>query len=234
MISNIIMEIEYLTEYKEANSLDEHWSYLKDELISLIDYRLKTSNNRWYQEQYMYDRLYIDEFNPSYPSDINRLPKGIVAEGVFWEACKLTNRKCFPCLGQEDAFGTDFRITYDKETRFFDVTVNTSERGFRKKIREERFPTLFLPWKENESNNGYKRSYAERYLKTGSINTEEYFSNLIYSNYKILDKLKRSFWRKEKSEDSVFGRKTFDFDRVGIQYIRNLEGVLRLLRECSN
>ena len=68
------MEIEYLTEYKETNSVDEHWLYLKDELISLIDYRLKTSNNRWYQEQYMYDRLYIDEFHPSYPEPSQYFP----------------------------------------------------------------------------------------------------------------------------------------------------------------
>lgn len=176
----------------------------------------------------MYNKLEIDEFTPHYPSDINRLPKGIVAETLFLQASRLTQRECFPCLGQEDVMGADFRITYGKQTRFFDVTVNFSERGFKKKVREGRFPSLFLPWKEDESNNGYKRSYAERYLRTGTINTEEYFTNIISSNYKILDRLKRFFWKGQISDVD------FDYSRAGIQYIKSLEGVLRLLRGCEN
>ena len=38
-----------------------------------------------YQEQYMYNKLEIEEF-AHYPSDINRLPKGIVAETLFKQA----------------------------------------------------------------------------------------------------------------------------------------------------
>ena len=208
--------------------MNEHWHYLKNELLSLIDYRLDSSSDVWYQEQYMYEKLYIDEFYLSYPSDINRLPKGIVAEALFLQASRLTQRECFPCLGQEDIMGADFRITYGKQTRFFDVTVNFSERGFKKKVREGRFPSLFLPWKEEENNNGYKRSYAERYLRTGTINTEEYFANIISSNYKILDRLKRFFWKGQISDVD------FDYSRAGIQYIKSLEGVLRLLRGCEN
>lgn len=233
-LSETLAETNYLLpRNEEIEPMNEHWYYLKNGLLSLIDYRLDSSSDRWYQEQYMYEKFYIDEFYPSYPSDINRLPKGIVAEGLFLEACKLTNKECSPCLGREDVIGADFRITYGRETRFFDVTVNTSERGFRKKVREGRFPSLFLPWKENENNNGYKRSYAERYLRTGTINTEEYFSNIISSNYKILDKLKRSFWRGEKSDERILGKGNFDYSRAGIQYIKNLEGVLKVLRKCN-
>ena len=108
--------------------MNENWGFLKEQLLSLIDYRLSSSSARWYQEQYMYNKLEIDEFTPHYPSDINRLPKGIVAEALFLQASRLTQRECFPCLGQEDVMGADFRITYGKQTRFFDVTVNFSER----------------------------------------------------------------------------------------------------------
>ena len=214
--------------------MNEHWYYLKNGLLSLIDYRLDSSSDRWYQEQYMYEKLYIDDFYPSLPSDINKLPKGIVAEALFLEACKLTNRECFPCPGIEDVIGADFRITYGRETRFFDVTVNTSERGFRKKVIEGRFPTLFLSWEENGNNSRYKRSYAEMYLRTGTINTEKYFTNIISLNYKILDKLKRSFWRGEKSDERILGMRDFDYSRVDTQYIKNLEGVLRVLKESNN
>ena len=227
-LSEIFAESSYLPKYEKAEEIIENWQYFKEELLSLIDYRLSSSNAKWYQEQYMYNKLEIEEFTPHYPSDINRLPKGIVAETLFLQASRLTQRECFPCLGQEDVMGADFRITYGKETRFFDVTVNFSERGFKKKVREGRFPSLFLPWKEDESNNGYKRSYAERYLRTGTINTEEYFTNIISSNYKILDRLKRFFWKGEVSDVD------FDYSRAGIQYIKSLEGVLRLLRGCES
>ena len=227
-LSEILAERSYLPKYEKAEEMHENWQYLKEELLSLIDYKLSSSNAMWYQEKYMYDKFVIDEFTPHYSSDINRLPKGIVAETLFLQASRLTQRECFPCLGQEDVMGADFRITYGKQTRFFDVTVNFSERGFKKKVREGRFPSLFLPWKEDENNNGYKRSYAERYLRTGAINTEEYFANIISSNYKILDRLKRFFWKGEVSDVD------FDYSRAGIQYIKSLEGVLRLLRGCEN
>ena len=227
-LSEILAERSYLPKYEKAEEMHENWQYLKEELLSLIDYKLSSSNAMWYQEKYMYDKFVIDEFTPHYSSDINKLPKGIVAETLFLQASRLTQRECFPCLGQEDVMGADFRITYGKQTRFFDVTVNFSERGFKKKVREGRFPSLFLPWKEDESNNGYKRSYAERYLRTGTINTEEYFTNIISSNYKILDRLKRFFWKGEVSDVD------FDYSRAGIQYIKSLEGVLRLLRRGEN
>ena len=227
-LSEILAERSYLPKYEKAEEMHENWQYLKEELLSLIDYKLSSSNAMWYQEKYMYDKFVIDEFTPHYSSDINKLPKGIVAETLFLQASRLTQRECFPCLGQEDVMGADFRITYGKQTRFFDVTVNFSERGFKKKVREGRFPSLFLPWKEDESNNGYKRSYAERYLRTGTINTEEYFTNIISSNYKILDRLKRFFWKGEVSDVD------FDYSRAGIQYIKSLEGVLRLLRGCES
>ena len=153
-LSEIFAESSYLPKYEKAEEIIENWQYFKEELLSLIDYRLSSSNAKWYQEQYMYNKLEIEEFTPHYPSDINRLPKGIVAETLFLQASRLTQRECFPCLGQEDVMGADFRITYGKETRFFDVTVNFSERGFKKKVREGRFPSLLLPWKENENNNG--------------------------------------------------------------------------------
>ena len=227
-LSEILAERSYLPKYEKAEEMHENWQYLKEELLSLIDYKLSSSNAMWYQEKYMYDKFVIDEFTPHYSSDINKLPKGIVAETLFLQASRLTQRECFPCLGQEDVMGADFRITYGKQTRFFDVTVNFSERGFKKKVREGRFPSLFLPWKEDESNNGYKRSYAERYLRTGTINTEEYFANIISSNYKILDRLKRFFWKGQISDVD------FDYSRAGIQYIKSLEGVLRLLRGCES
>jgi len=220
--------------YEDRKPMEEHWNYVKDGLLSLIDFRLDSSGNRWYQEQYMYEKLYIDEFYPSDSSDINRLPKGIVSEWFFLEACKLTNKECSPCLGIEDIMGADFMITYEKETRFFDVTINFSEKMFEKKVKEGNFPCVFLPWDENKNKNGLRRSYAERYLKTGDINIEEYFTNIFSLNYKILERLERSFWEGEKSEERAFKKMDFDYSRVGIQYIKNLEGVLRLLKECGN
>ena len=113
-LSEILAERSYLPKYEKAEEMHENWQYLKEELLSLIDYKLSSSNAMWYQEKYMYDKFVIDEFTPHYSSDINKLPKGIVAETLFLQASRLTQRECFPCLGQEDVMGADFRITYGK------------------------------------------------------------------------------------------------------------------------
>ena len=97
--------------------MNENWQYFKEELLSLIDYRLSSSNAKWYQEQYMYNKLEIEEFTPHYPSDINRLPKGIVAETLFLQASRLTQRECFLVLTRR-CMGVDFRITYGKGRDF--------------------------------------------------------------------------------------------------------------------
>ena len=69
-LSETFAERSYLPKYEKAEEMNENWQYLKEELLSLIDYRLSSSNARWYQEQYMYNKLEIEEFTPHFPSDM--------------------------------------------------------------------------------------------------------------------------------------------------------------------
>ncbi len=218
----------------ELTPSESHWVDLKAEILDFADYRISTSKDRWYQEAYLFYKYEIDIFNPRYPSDINSLPKGLISEVFFLKGCNNTGLLCSPCLGEEDVLGADFKICKGNETRFLDVTVNTSKKEFDNKVREGKFPTIFLPWKEEETNNGYKESYAERYLRHGTFNTDEYFKNILSSNYQILDRLKRSFWRNQNSEKDVLGKKGLDFTQAGIMYIKSLEGVLNVLRQSRN
>ena len=66
-LSEILAERSYLPKYEKAEEIIENWQYFKEELLSLIDYRLSSSNAKWYQEQYMYNKLEIEEFTPHYP-----------------------------------------------------------------------------------------------------------------------------------------------------------------------
>ena len=161
-----------------SSSSESNWRELKEEILDFADFKISTSKDKWYQEAYMFYIYEVDIFNPKHPGDINSLPKGLISEVFFLKGCQRTGIMCSPCLGEEDVMGADFKICNGNETRFFDVTVNTSRRGLYKKVREGRFPTLFLPWKEEETNNGYKRSYPERYLRYGTFNTEEYFGEI--------------------------------------------------------
>lgn len=233
-INSIEIESSCIPLPSELSPSERNWLELKQEILDLADYRISTSKDRWYQEAYMFYKYEVDNFNPRHPADINSLPKGLISEVFFFKGCIKLGIMCVPCLGEEDIMGADFKISKGDETRFLDVTVNTSERGFHRKVKEGRFPTIFLPWKEEESNNGYKRSYAERYLKYGTFNTEEYFSNVLYSNYQILDRLLRTYWKNQNSNREVLGNKKVDYTKAGIIYIKSLEGVLNLLRESLN
>ncbi|GEM_PF-2787878 len=219
------------TNEHDQTPLERNWESLRTELIDLTDYRIDTSRDKWYQEVYMFYKLDIESFIPTHPSDVNRLPKGIVAETFFLNGCRLRGLRCNSCSGDEDVMGADFNISCGNETRFFDVSVDTSKRGLMSKVREGRFPTLFIPWEEAKSSNGYLRSYAERYLRYGIFNTNEYFSNILSSNYIVLDHIKRMFWKNQEDCGRVFGKKGINFSKAGIQYIRSLEGTLRLLRK---
>lgn len=218
----------------ELTPSENNWKDLKTEIQDFADYRISTSKDRWYQEVYLFYKYEIEIFNPRYPSDINSLPKGLISEVFFLKGCNQTGIICSPCLGEEDVLGTDFKIQKGNETRFLDVTVNTSQREFKNKVIEGKFPTIFLPWEEEESNNGYKQSYAERYLRHGTFDTDGYFKNILSSNYQILDRLKRSFWGNQGSEKEVLGKRGLDFTRAGVMYIKSLEGVLNLLRQSRN
>ncbi len=233
MLGNVC-ELEYQVQDQERTPLEKNWEDLKSTLLDLAEFRVHTSKAQWYQEAYMYYKVEIDAFNPRCPSEVNCLPKGIIAEAFFLDACRRNGLECFPSLGEEDVLGADFRITNDKETRFFDVTVNTSHRGFFKKVREGRFPTLFLPWEENQTNNGYRRSYAERFLRDGDYDSKEYIENTLRSNYFILDKLRRAYWRNQRIDEEILGKTNLDLSRAGLMYIKDLDGVLKLIRKSLN
>ena len=220
--------------YTEISPIEVNWLSIKPDILSLAEYRISTSKEKWYQEAYMFYAYEVDNFNPKHPGDINSLPKGLLSEVFFLKACQNVGITCSPCLGEEDVWGADFKISKDDETRFLDVTVNTSERGFRRKVREGRFPTIFLPWKEEKTNKGYRRSYVERYLEHGTFNTKEYFRNVLHSNYEILDGLERSFWKNQNNSREVLGGKRVDYTKAGRMYIKNLEGVLNLLKRGLN
>lgn len=219
-------ELKYVYENPQQSPLQENWRELKSEILALTDFRMETTKDMWYYNEYKSLRCEIESFVPKYPFDINLLPRGILAEVLFLDACRRREVNCCPTLGQEDVLGADFKVSKGRETRFFDVSVNTSIEGITGKIRGGTFPTIFLPW--NEPGKGFRRSYAESLLRKGTYNCNEYFKNIFTSNYSILEKLKRVYQKKQRIE--IFGCENLDLSDAGILYIKDLEGVLDLIR----
>lgn len=175
----------------------------------------------------------IDGFTPKRASEINSLPQGLIAEVFFLNACRQSAIDCEPSFGDEDVLGADFKITHGNETRFFDVSINTSGRSVKKKVKEGTFPTLFLPWKESlDGSSSSCMTYAEKYLKYGTFDGRNFLCQIISSNYFVLDSLRRRVWRNEDPLKKVFNHESVDLSESGIQYVRNLDGVLMLLRRA--
>ncbi len=215
----------------ETDGLDSNWIDLKGELLQLAQYRVDTVQQKWYRDVYIEYMMDIDSFYPTRYSEINRLPQGILAEVFFLNACRQNMFNCVPSYGEEDIMGADFKLTYGDETRFFDVSINTSGRSMKKKVKEGTFPTLFLPWKKDFSDNGDGPiTYAERYLKYGRFDGKTFLHSILDSNYIVLDSLKRKVWREEDVQKKIFNNESLDLSESGIQYIRTLEGVLLLMR----
>lgn len=216
----------------ETNCIDSNWIGLKDELLAFTQYRIDSAQHQWYRDAYMGYMIDIYDFSPKRASEINSLPQGILGEVFFLNACKQNGIQCDPTFGEEDVLGADFKITNGKETRFFDVSVNTSERGFKKKVKEGTFPTLFIPWKAEDLQSGNRNmSYAERYMKYGTFDGKRFLHSILTSNYLVLDCIKRKVWRSQDTDRKLFNNDSVDVSAGGIQYIRSLEGVLILMRK---
>lgn len=206
-------------------TLQQRWDKVSSSVCSLIDYRFQYgSKERWYIDNYTaLKQEFLETPSLERASEINQFPGGILAEVFFMQACNQLGIYCEPTSGDEDVFGVDFKIEDDFETRFLDVSINISSLGLRKKNRDGTFPTLFIPWNVKKNVNGYSPSYAEHYLSTGLFNGKKFFNSILDYNYSNLHNLKKSVWN-----DARIGEGYMSLN--GIQYIKNLEGILGMIR----
>ena len=208
--------------------LGERWGTLRSKVLGLIDFRLSNGDPRqWYIDHYLYDQELFE--NAKYidaPYWVNRVPNGILGEIFFLDACEQLGIHCYPTAGDEDAWGTDFKIISrnDGSTRFLDVTINMSERGLKQKNKAGTFPTVFVPWHIDYSNRRNSPSYAHHYLSTGEFDSYQFMDDILTFNYNNLHDLRRNVWR-----DSPWGEGYMALD--GVTYISNLAGVLDILKE---
>ncbi len=206
-------------------TLQQRWDKVSSSVCSLIDYRFQYgSKEKWYRDNYTaVKQEFLELPSLERASEINQFPGGILAEVFFMQACNQVGIYCEPTSGDEDVFGVDFKIEDDCETRFLDVSINVSSKGLSKKNRDGTFPTLFVPWSVKSNTNGYSPSYAEYYLSTGLFNGKEFFNSILDYNYENLHKLRKSVWK-----DAKWGEGYMSLN--GIQYLKNLEGILEMIK----
>lgn len=208
--------------------LGHRWDILRSKVLGLIDFRLENGNpSQWYIDHYLYNKdLFEKASHIEEVYWVNRVPNGILAEVFFLDACEYFGFHCVPTGGDEDSWGADFKLESrdGSQTRFVDVTINTSERGLRQKNVVGTFPTLFIPWHTDYYNQRHSPTYAEEYLRTGTFDADMFVDGILTFNYRNLHDLRRSVWR-----DSPWGEGYMAQD--GITYLRNLEGVLDILKE---
>lgn len=206
--------------YEKIETQQDRWDSVRSEVCGLMEYRINHgSPPKWYKDVCI-DTMYIFG-NASYLNDVcdvNRFPNGFIGEVFFMEACSKLGIECVPTYGDEDTWGADFRISDGKDTRFLDVTINTSDNGLRKKNKAGTFPTLFIPWYMNSN-----QSYVHHYIETGEFDTEEFIGNILSYNYKNLHNLRRDVW-----SDSPKGQGYMSL--YGIKYLEGVEGSLNILK----
>ena len=161
------------------------------------------------------------------PSEINVLTSGIVSEVFFMEACNRMGLNCIPTRGYQDSLGADFMIENGKETRFLDVSLDTSKKGLEKKNKVGTFPTIFIPWRTNRVGKRKEVSYSEKYLCTGVFNRRKFFSDILNYNYRNLHILERDVRKGSYSEEGYMGAE-------GFQYVNDLKGTISMLRGMYN
>lgn len=206
----------------ENDSSSYRWNILRHKVCELVDYRIRNGNPpRWYRDACIDSREKFERVSIlENVNDIDRFPNGILGEVFFMEACNNVGIECTPTYGDVDTWGADFMITNGKETRFIDVSINTSYRGLRKKNREGTFPTLFIPW--HSADNGFQ-SYACHYLRTGEFDSNNFISDTVSYNYHNLHTLRKDVWSDGQVVDSYM-------DLYGIRYLESLEGSINMLR----
>ena len=214
-------------EVAKEESLVRNWNDIKHEVQEVVEYRIYSSNKGWYKDAYEENLFYINEFYPTTSRDIDYLPQGILAEVFFLNACKQNRIHCKACTGDEDVRGADFKIVSKKERRFFDVSMNSDPEVFQQKIQgSKRYPTLFLPWVEQEKSNGRQyRSYASKYLESGVFNGREFLQRVITSGNYNSKCLKRALQEERRGKGCAYSQ----FSGCSEEYIEELDGVLRVL-----
>ncbi|MGI6423050.1 MAG: hypothetical protein ACOX0X_00295 [Candidatus Dojkabacteria bacterium] len=208
---------------KEA--LQQRWERLSSDVSDFIDLRLRDGASEPWYDFYLIDMICGLEKVPylNHASEVNEFPAGIFAEVFFMKACNEVGLNCVPTIGREDMKGVDFEIGDGSETRFVDVTVNTSEEALKEKSKVWKVPTIFIPWGVKNSGNGYTPSYAEHYLATGKFEGSEFLNSILDFNYSNLHFLTKAVWSDGKDTDRKMRLN-------GIQYIKNLKGVLKMIR----
>lgn len=209
--------------YRERTETpEERWDNVRFKVCDLMDYRINHGSPPGWYEKVCIDNK--DTFANAFPLNdiynVNRLPNGFIGEVFFMDACDKLGIKCVPTYGDVDTWGADFMIGEGKNTRFLDVTINTSADGLKRKNRAGTFPTLFIPWylASNQS-----ETYVYHYLATGEFNSKDFMNNIISYNYRNLHTLKRDVWSDHSNGDGYM-------DLHGIQYLEGLEGTLKILK----
>jgi hypothetical protein len=217
--------LEFVEYDVKENSVQRRWNEIRNQVCSLIDYRLEyASGEKWYRDYYIADKQeFLDMPFLDNLSDINCLPNGIIAEVFFMESCRRMDLNCTPTTGEEDIWGVDFKIDNGIEARFLDVSINISDKGLQKKNKAGTYPTIFIPWRPYSIGKGREISYAEQYLSTGVFSQKKFISGIISYNRNNLHALERSVWKDAKWGEGYMGLE-------GILYIKDLKDTIDMLK----
>lgn len=220
-------------EKKSSEILDSNWCSLQNSLLELLVYKISTSDMDWYVDGYSNFFSRVENLKLNHPQQVDLIPQGLLAEVFFMNACEQSGFECCPSVGNEDAKGVDFVLSKYGFTKYVDVTLNFSKSSLRRKTKEWRVPTLFLPWRIHHTKK-HITSYAQEYLATGRFDGKEYLDSVVTINYSFLDGLRRNVWRGENVVRNILRKQFTDFSGSGFQYVKNLENTLLLIREGIN
>lgn len=209
---------------EDINTPQRRWDGVRYQVCDLMQYRIDNgSSPKWYIDACVEDiYLFGEAVELDDLSDLKDFPNGSIAEVFFMEACRDLGIECTPACGEEDILGVDFMISNGFDTRFLDVTINISNRGFKRKNKAGTFPTLFIPWTISDS---LPISYAYRYIETGEFYSDEFISEILTFNYKNLHNLRKDVWTDSPKGDGYMSLE-------GVQYLENLEGSLKILKSA--
>lgn len=202
-------------------------SHLKQELYDLVEYKIDTATKEWYRSIYIGYLIDIDTLSGNGNiKGIDKIPQGFISELFFLNACQQIGIECEPSRGDDDIIGIDFRIKDNKETRFFDICINSNKNFLDENLIEGRFPVLFVPWR----NRDWGMSYAEAYVRYGCFNGRRFLERTVQKNEEILFKLEED--RKRKMYPTVYGKKNVGlyFPQADTQYYNDFKGTLSLLK----
>jgi hypothetical protein len=197
----LLLTKENYASVERNKGFEDRCNRLMNLVTTMFDHRIDTSNNGDYiklLENRKKGYLRMNKINK--PSQINKFPRGALAEAFFYQACISESIYCSISSGEEDLMGIDFHIKSKRERipRPFDVSTNINQEVLINKVNEDLYPTVFLlsdigikSLLNKKRNSRYRETYAEKYLDTGEFDAYSYLENTLTTNYELCGVLEK-------------------------------------------